>query len=469
VTTRQRTLRPRPGVDAAFDQAAGRLAALADPVRLRLLGLLARGDCPVGMLAAALGLSQPLVSFHLKVLREAGIVTAERAGLFTYHRLEPTAVNGLFDEVTGLLALAQPAPSHREDAMGTILFADRRNAGASQMAAALFDATAPAGLRAASAGTHPAGRVDQLAVRAMAEAGIDLASNQPTRLTRELAAGAELLVMLDGVDDPPSPDIPSQRWPVPDRAAATIEQARQVRDELRERVITLLAELDDPGPELDLSAGERAAVHRSLARLAGPYTRLLGAQRVERIVREEVLRLRGVRTRRFLDLLTERHARERLRALAQAEGRLPKAVPEVLFVCVANSARSQLAAALAEQAGGGRIHAWSAGSQPGAAIQPEVAAVLAEVGIDVAACAPKPWTTELVRAADVVVTMGCGDACPYVPGVRYLEWDVPDPAGKSLADVRALREQLRGRVEELIAQLTSPARGTSRAPSEDGP
>jgi arsenate reductase len=317
VTTRQRTLRPRPGVDAGVDQVAGRLAALADPVRLRLLSLLARGECPVGVLADALGVAQPLVSFHLKVLRQAGIVSAERAGLLTYHRLQPATVKGLLDEVTGLLALAQP--------------------------------------------------------------------------------------------------------------------------------------------ELDLSAGERAAVHRALARLAGPYTRLLGAGRVERIVREEVLRLRGVRTRRFLELLVERHARERLRALAQAEGRLAKAVPEVLFVCVRNAGRSQLAAALAEQAGAGRIHAWSAGSQPGDAIQPEVAAALAEVGVDVAACAPKPWTTELVRAADVVVTMGCGDACPYVPGVRYLEWDVPDPAGRPLGEVRALRDALRGRVDDLIARLTTPA------------
>ncbi len=456
MTTRQRTLRPRPGVDAGVDQVAGRLAALADPVRLRLLSLLARGACPVGMLADALGLGQPLVSFHLKVLRQAGIVSAERAGLFTYHRLQPAAVNGLLDEVTGLLALAQPGLSHREDTMGTILFTDRRNAGRSQLAAGWFNALAPPGLRATSAGTRPAARLDPLVVQAMAEAGIDLSRAQPTRLTRELAAGAELLINLGGRDGH-AVEVPSQHWPVPDRANATIEQVRQVRDELRERVITLLAELDDPAPELDLSAGERAAVHRALARLAGPYTRLLGAGRVERIVREEVLRLRGVRARRFLELLTERHARERLRALAQAEGRLAKAVPEVLFVCVRNAGRSQLAAGLAEQAAARRIHAWSAGSQPGDAIQPEVAAALAEVGVDVAACAPKPWTTELVRAADVVVTMGCGDACPYVPGVRYLEWDVPDPAGRPLDDVRALRDALRGRVDDLIARLTAPA------------
>jgi arsenate reductase (thioredoxin) len=454
--TRQRTLRPRPGVDSGSDQAAARLAALADPVRMRLLGLLARGDSPVGTLAAALGLSQPLVSFHLKVLRQAGMVSAERAGLFTYHRLLPAAVNGLLDELAELLALDQPALPRREDVMGTVVFADRHSAITSQMAAGFFNALAPEGLRAVSAGVRPAARVHALAVEAMAEAGIDLAAVRPQRLTRELAAGAGLLVTLAGVGDLPTVEVPCQDWPVPDPDRATIEQVRQVRDELRERVITLLVELDDPAPELDLGAGERAAVHRALARLRGPYTRLLGAERVERIVREELLRLRGLHARRFLELLVERHARERLRALAQAEGRLAKAVPEVLFVCVHNAGRSQLAAALTEQAGAGRVHAWSAGSRPAAGVQPEVATALAEVGVDPSACAPKPWTTELVRAADVVITMGCGDACPYVPGVRYLDWDVPDPAGRSLAEVRALREQLRGRVEELLDQLTRP-------------
>jgi arsenate reductase (thioredoxin) len=459
---------PRPGVDAGADQVAARLAALADPVRLRLLGLLARGDCPVGTLAAALGLSQPLVSFHLKVLRQARIVEAERAGLFTYHRLRPAAVAGLFDELTGLLAHGRPAPPQPGDQAATVVFADALDAACAPMAAGFFNALAPPGLRAESAGTAPDARVDPLAVEAMAEAGIDLAEALPERLTGELAAGAGLLVTLAGIHDLPEVEVPWQDWPVPDPAGTTLGQTRQVRDELRERVVTLLAELDDPAPELELSAGERAAAHRALARLAGPYTRLLGAQRVERIVREELLRLRGVHTRRFLDLLTERHARERLRALAQAEGRLAKTVPEVLFVCVRNAARSQLAAAVAEQAGAGRVHAWSAGSQPGEAIQPEVATALAEIGVDPSACAPKPWTTELVRAADVVVTMGCGDACPYVPGVRYLDWDVPDPAGRPLDEVRALREQLRGRVEELIAQLTRPA-PAARGQASSGP
>jgi arsenate reductase (thioredoxin) len=314
----RRRMPARPGVDAGADRVAARLAALADPVRLRLLGLLAHGDWPVGALAVALGLSQPLVSFHLKVLRQAGIVTAERAGLFTYHRLHPAAVSAVFDELTGLLAQGQPAPPEPEDQASTVVFADALDAACAPMAAGFFNALAPPGLRAASAGTAPAARVDPLAVEAMAEAGVDLAGARPVRLTAELAAGAGLLVTLAGAHDLPEVEVPWQDWPVPDPAGTTLGRTRQVRGELRERVVILLAELDDPAPELDLSAGERAAVHRALARLAGPYTRLLGAQRVERIVREEVRRLRGVRPRRFLDLLAERHAGERLRALAHA-------------------------------------------------------------------------------------------------------------------------------------------------------
>ncbi len=162
----------------------------------------------------------------------------------------------------------------------------------------------------------------------------------------------------------------------------------------------------------------------------------------------------------FLDVLVERHARERLRALAQAEGRLAKHIPELLFVCVRNAGRSQMAAALAEQAGHGRVHAWSAGSQPAGGVDPQVVRAMAELGIDLAANAPKPWTNELVRAADVVVTMGCGDDCPVFPGVRYLDWPVPDPAGRPLAGVRRIRDDLHHRVKDLLAS----AMGDEEAP-----
>jgi arsenate reductase len=362
---RQRLLAARPGVDARADEVAERLRALADPVRLRLLGLLARGDCPVGQLAAALGVGQSLVSFHLATLRNAGLLATERVGRFTYARLVPRAVGALFHEVSDLTTLdARPGTPDQGAPMRTVIFACVRNAGRSQMAAALFNQLAPPGLGAVSAGTRPADQVHPEVVAAMAEVGIDLSDAQPQELTHQLAEGAELLVTMGCGEECPAVPVPRQDWPLPDPGGQPMEVVRAVRDEIRERVVALLAELDAPAADQDLDGDERAAVHRIMERFEGRLVRLVGAARAERVVREEVLRLRGATVRGFTDVLVTRHARERLRALAQAEGRLAKAVPELLFVCVQNAGRSQMAAALAEQVGAGQVHAWSAGSAP---------------------------------------------------------------------------------------------------------
>jgi len=132
--------------------------------------------------------------------------------------------------------------------------------------------------------------------------------------------------------------------------------------------------------------------------------------------------------------------------------------PEVLFVCVHNAGRSQMAAALLDRYAGGRVRVRSAGSAPASEINPAVTAVMAEVGIDLAAESPKQLTGEAVRAADVVITMGCGDACPVYPGKRYLDWELPDPAGKTADQVRPIRDQIDARVRALLAELL-PAPG----------
>lgn len=129
-------------------------------------------------------------------------------------------------------------------------------------------------------------------------------------------------------------------------------------------------------------------------------------------------------------------------------------VPEVLFVCVHNAGRSQMAAALLDRAAGGRVRVRSAGSTPGKEIHPGVREAMAEIDIDLSKEFPKPLTDEGVRAADVVITMGCGDACPVYPGKRYLDWDLPDPAGKPVEEVRAIRDEINRRVAELMKELT---------------
>jgi len=125
----------------------------------------------------------------------------------------------------------------------------------------------------------------------------------------------------------------------------------------------------------------------------------------------------------------------------------------ILFVCVHNAGRSQMAAALTRALGGGRVVARSAGSDPAAALNPTAVAAMAEVGIDLAGSAPELLEADAVRVADVVVTMGCGDACPVLPGKRYEDWDLEDPAGRDLATVRRIRDRIEGRVRALLGDL----------------
>ena len=130
----------------------------------------------------------------------------------------------------------------------------------------------------------------------------------------------------------------------------------------------------------------------------------------------------------------------------------------VLFVCLHNAGRSQMSAALFERAAEGRHSASSAGTTPAERVHPEVVEVMRELGIDLADRVPRRLTRELAEQADVVVTMGCGDECPYIPGKRYIDWDLPDPKGRPLDEVRATRDDIAGRVAELVAELDDDAR-----------
>ena len=130
-------------------------------------------------------------------------------------------------------------------------------------------------------------------------------------------------------------------------------------------------------------------------------------------------------------------------------------MPEVLFVCVHNAGRSQMAAALLDHYGADRVRVRSAGSDPADRINPRVVAVMEELGLDVSRAHPKPLTGEAVQAADVVITMGCGDACPVYPGKRYEDWELDDPADADLDGVRRIRDEIAGRVRRLVGELTA--------------
>jgi arsenate reductase (thioredoxin) len=155
----------------------------------------------------------------------------------------------------------------------------------------------------------------------------------------------------------------------------------------------------------------------------------------------------------FLPILTERFARDQLLAAAQAEGKIVTGTPEILFVCVHNAGRSQMAAALAKHLSAGKVHVRSAGSQPTQQIHPLTIQALAERGIEVTEAFPKPLTNDVVHAADAIVTMGCGDACPVLPGKRYEDWSVADPAGQPIEVVRAIRDDIQARVTTLLGEI----------------
>ncbi|HEX6675203.1 MAG TPA: arsenate reductase ArsC [Actinomycetes bacterium] len=202
-----------------------------------------------------------------------------------------------------------------------------------------------------------------------------------------------------------------------------------------------------------LDQASRTAFGPSILRLAREFRGIYGRETIERYVDESISRLSGARLTDFLPVFVERFSRERLRALAQAEGRIAKDVPEVLFVCVHNAGRSQLAAALLDHHADGRVHVRSAGSAPATQINPAVIESLRELDIDVSLEFPKPLTDEVVQAADAVITMGCGDACPIYPGKRYLDWELDDPADKTVEQVRPIRDEIDRRVRQLLAEL----------------
>ncbi|MEV8312147.1 arsenate reductase ArsC [Streptomyces flavidovirens] len=217
------------------------------------------------------------------------------------------------------------------------------------------------------------------------------------------------------------------------------------------------------GPATPPLRDSRAVLERITIRLSARHSRAFSRETVARYV-EECADLLSIRARvgQHLPVLVERFADQRLGALARGMGLSSKPVPEVLFVCTENAGRSQLAAALLRHEAGGAVRVLSAGSEPGADIAPVVRQLLAEDGLDIDGEFPKPLTPEVVTAADVVVTLGCGDACPVRAGPRYLDWDLPDLAGLDIESARSVRDALSARISLLIEGLIEGA-GASEA------
>jgi arsenate reductase (thioredoxin) len=209
----------------------------------------------------------------------------------------------------------------------------------------------------------------------------------------------------------------------------------------------------------DLSIDQQHALKTAATRLRGDFDGVFAAETIELFLHSSYDQFAAHSTvPNFLPLLAERFARQRLHALARVEGHHDDGKPTVLFLCVHNAGRSQMALGFFQHLAGERAVAWSGGSEPGTEINPSAITAMAERGIDISREFPKPWTDEIVRAADVVITMGCGDACPIFPGKRYLDWPLDDPAGKDVDAVRPVRDEIERRVRDLLDELGVPAR-----------
>jgi protein-tyrosine-phosphatase len=206
----------------------------------------------------------------------------------------------------------------------------------------------------------------------------------------------------------------------------------------------------------EMTPAERMCLHSAARDLHIQFRGIFGEETIEALLFDSYAELASRATiTRWLVIGAERFARQRLQALAHAQASAIGKVPAVLFLCVHNAGRSQMALGWFTRLAGDRAIAWSGGSEPVSGINPGVVAAMAEVGIDISHEFSKPWTDEFVVAADVVITMGCGDACPLLPGKHYEDWELDDPAEKTLEQIRPIRDEIRDRVTNLIEKLTS--------------
>lgn len=368
----------------------------------------------------------------------------------------------------------------------SVLFVCVKNGGKSQMAAGLMRRVAGDAVEVHSAGTRPGSAVNQLSARIVAEVGADMSDQTPRPIDRDLLARVDRVVVLG--DEARVEPVDGMRavietWETDEPSVRGIEgeeRMRLVRDDIAERVRRLAAELGvttaDPGAA---DPGAASGVPITGAATAGTDARdPESPARYAKIVADLTHRFDGVfaetevadavrfarealggsnRVTMFQPVFVERFAREQLIAHAQATGRQAKPRPELLFVCVQNAGRSQIAAALAKHLSGGRVNVRSAGSAPSGEVNPAALEVLAERGVPAPDAYPKPLTDDVLLAADVIVTMGCGDTCPYHPGKRYEDWPVADPDGADLRTVRAICDDIQIRVTRLLGDLLNDA------------
>jgi len=204
----------------------------------------------------------------------------------------------------------------------------------------------------------------------------------------------------------------------------------------------------------ELTVGEQLQIREAAERLKRRFVGQLNVESIERFLYDSLDKLLDrARATQWVPLLAERFAGDRIRAMIRLESDPTTLNPSVLFLCVHNAGRSQMAAGLMRALSGGAVDVFSGGSEPAESVNQSAVQAMREMGIDISGEIPQPWADEIIRAADVVVTMGCGDACPIFPGKRYVDWELDDPSGKSVEQVRPIRDDLEQRVRGLMAEL----------------
>ncbi|MDQ3344125.1 MAG: arsenate reductase ArsC [Actinomycetota bacterium] len=212
-------------------------------------------------------------------------------------------------------------------------------------------------------------------------------------------------------------------------------------------------------PDVELTLDQDVALKRAAASLHREFADTFSTETIELFLHSSYDQFADqASVANFLPLLAERFARQRLDALAKVEGQALSGVPTVLFLCTHNAGRSQIALGFLQHLAGEEAVGWSGGSEPGHELNAAAVAAMTERGIDITQEFSKPWTDEIVQAADVVITMGCGDACPIFPGKRYEEWTLDDPAGQGIDAVRPIRDEIERRVRQLLTELGVTAR-----------
>jgi len=213
-----------------------------------------------------------------------------------------------------------------------------------------------------------------------------------------------------------------------------------------------------PAPRLeDLPLDLQMQVRKSARVLGDRWKGRMNVETIERFLVESLDLLKNSKVLTWTPIIAERMTNDRLRALVRLESAPSDLNPSVLFLCVHNAGRSQMAAGFMRQLAGARVDVFSGGSEPAAGLNQAVVEAMAERGVDISREIPQPWADEVVRAADVIVTMGCGDACPVYPGKRYVDWELDDPAGRTVEEVRPIRDEVERRVRALLAELVPAA------------